>query len=371
MDEERTQSLLQFMANQGLVPTLEEEAKRKNAIEKLNQIVLAWIKKVAWQRRLPKDQITSTCATILMYGSYGLGVHGSESDIDAVCVGPFFATMQEDFFIVLRNMLQSRPEVSELHCVKNAKVPLMRFEFNGISIDLPYAQLKVLSIPENVDILNPFLLRNIDETSWKSLSGVRANKHILQLVPNLEDLLKPDFECSSLFEPFPYAKKYARLVRIFLSASDHDELGDWVGWVKSRFSSLIVKLEEVQGLCDPNPTEYVDLHVAEPNIVFYWGLQPGRSSFTDIDSIKLDFMENIINNDQGSQGRIELSIVEASHLPKNAHFDTGSGKRLKACWRISDYNMQRRRPIYSQYLPHHFVGYVATTADTEYPSAGV
>lgn len=45
-------------------------------------------------------------------------------------------------------MLQSRPEVSEIHCVKNAKVPLMRFKFNGISIDLPYAQLSVLSVPE-------------------------------------------------------------------------------------------------------------------------------------------------------------------------------------------------------------------------------
>lgn len=39
---------------------------------------------------------------------------------------------------------------------------------------------------QNVDVLNPFFLREIDETSWKSLSGVRANKRILQLVPNLE-----------------------------------------------------------------------------------------------------------------------------------------------------------------------------------------
>lgn len=124
-------------------------------------------------------------------------------------------------------MLASMPEVSEIHCVKDAKVPLMRFKFDGILVDLPYAQLKVVSVPEvcsyhhrlqyialqlsvsflcyfsleiielfishyklqNVDILNPFFLRNIDETSWKSLSGVRANKRILQLVPNLEVLV--------------------------------------------------------------------------------------------------------------------------------------------------------------------------------------
>lgn len=56
--------------------------------------------------------------------------------------------VQEDFFIVLHSMLQSRPEVSKIQCVKNAKVGLMRFKFSGISIDLPYAQLSVLSVPE-------------------------------------------------------------------------------------------------------------------------------------------------------------------------------------------------------------------------------
>lgn len=56
--------------------------------------------------------------------------------------------MQEDFFILLHNMLTGRPEVSEVHCVKDAKVPLMRFKLDGISFDLPYAQLKVMSVPE-------------------------------------------------------------------------------------------------------------------------------------------------------------------------------------------------------------------------------
>lgn len=39
---------------------------------------------------------------------------------------------------------------------------------------------------QNVDLLNPMFLTSIDETSWKSLSGVRVNQRILQLVPNLE-----------------------------------------------------------------------------------------------------------------------------------------------------------------------------------------
>ncbi|KAK7856708.1 nuclear poly(A) polymerase 3 [Quercus suber] len=493
MDEHRSISLLQFMVNEELVPSPEEEEKRRNVIVKLKQIVLAWIKKVAWQHRLPKQQIAATSGTILTYGSYGLGVHGSDSDIDALCVGPFFATMADDFFVVLRNMLKGRPEVSEIHCVKDAKVPLMRFKFDGISIDLPFAQLKVLSVPENVDVLNPFFLRDIDETSLKSLSGVRANKRILQLVPNVEnfqsmlrcvklwakrrgvygnllgflggvhlailvafvcqgnpnaslnalimnffktfalwhwptpvilldglpapgdametrslmpirlpcspyeychsnitrsthykirteflqgytrtrDLLKPDFDWGSIFEPYPYSKIHSRFLKIYLSASEQDELGDWVGWVKSRFRSLIVKLEEIQGTCDPNPTEYVDMDVTEPNVVFYWGLNPCKRSFTDAVSVKEDFMTNINNGYQGCPGRMELSIVLTSELPKNVLADgTGSGKHTKACWKILDYYNQQRIPIYSQHLPHYFVGYVATNGEPECPSAG-
>ncbi|KAJ9181775.1 hypothetical protein P3X46_005833 [Hevea brasiliensis] len=490
MEDERSVSLQKFMVNEGLVPSLEEEERRKNVISKLKKLVVAWAKKVAWQRRLPREQIAATCATILTYGSYGLGVHGPESDIDALCVGPFFATMAEDFFIVLRNMLKSRPEVSDIHCVKDAKVPLMRFKFDGISVDLPYAQLKLLVVPHNLDVLNPFFLRNIDETSWKSLSGVRANQQILQLVPNLEnfqsmlryvklwakrrgvygnlngflggvhlailaayvcqnhpnagvstlissffstfaawpwptpvvlqdgipstagavietrsfmpirlpcspleychsnitkstfykirseflkghdstkDFLNPGFDWNTIFQPFPYSKKYTRFIKIYLSASDQDELGDWVGWVKSRFRCLLLKLEGLQGFCDPNPTEYVDMDVLDPNVVFYWGLNPTRSSFMDIESVEEDFLGNIYSGYHGIPRKIELSIVQASELPSNVQFNSGNGKKMKACWKIVN---EQRIPAYSSHLPGYFVGYVATNGDTKHLSAG-
>ncbi|KAK0607966.1 hypothetical protein LWI29_023386 [Acer saccharum] len=492
MEEERSMSLRQLIAEEGLLPSADEEEKRRDVIQKLKQIVMAWVKKVAWQRCFPKEQIAETSATILTFGSYGLGVHGSESDIDALCVGPYFATMVEDFFVVLRNMLKSRPEVTEIHCVKDAKVPLMRLKFDGILIDLPFAQLKVLSVPENVDVLNAFFLKDIDETSWKSLSGVRANKCILQIVPDLEifqsvlrciklwakcrgvygnlngflggvhlatlvaficqtnstgsissiissffntyafwpwpkpvmlhdsaspaggyhnetrsfmpiqlpssqheychsnitkstffkiraellrahnltrDLLRPDFDWHILFEPFPYSRKYGRFVKVYLSASNQDELGDWTGWVKSRFRSLILKLEEVQGLCDPNPCEYGDMDAAEPNVVFYWGLQPGRANYLDIKYVEKDFVENINKGYQGSPGRMELSIIQASQLSSNAQSDTGTWKRTKACWKINDYH-QPRIPVYSQHLPHYIVGYLEAHGHANYSSAG-
>lgn len=477
------------MDREGLVPTQEEEMKRRDVIDQLKQIVLMWIKKVAWQRRLPKDMVASTSAAILAYGSYGLGVHGSESDIDALCVGPCFATMEEDFFIVLRNMLQSRPEVSEIHCVKSAKVPLMHFKFNGILVDLPYAQLQAISVPEDLDIFDESL-EVIDETSWRSLSGVRANKRILQLVPNLKNfqsmlrciklwarkrgvyshllgffggihlavlaayvcqrhpnaslnvlimiffdtfshwpwpmpvmlqdqsisfkypdtrLLMPimmpcwpfefcnsnitgstfrrikeefqrgfnmtkdigsvNFDWSCLFEACPYTKKYDHFVRIFLAAPDGDELRDWVGWVKSRFRGLLLKLEMVLGFCDPNPTEYVDHNVDEPNTVFYWGLLPNKTVLVDIDSVKEDFMKNVnkdLYGNKSSSCKLELSIIESAQLPKHVQMDSGSTKGSKACWRILDHH-HLGKPVYSQHLPHYIVGYASS--DKEYQSA--
>ncbi|GKV37891.1 hypothetical protein SLEP1_g45860 [Rubroshorea leprosula] len=492
MEGESSLSLLQLMAKEGLVPSPEEEERRKNVVEKLKKIIMAWVKKVAWQRRLPTKHIAETSATILTYGSYGLGVHGSDSDIDALCVGPVFATMAEDFFIVLHNMLKGREGLSEIHCVKDVKVPLMRFKLDGISIDLPYAQLKVLSVPEDVDILNPCFLSDIDETSWKSLSGIRVNKRIHQLVPNLEnfqsllrcikfwatrrgvygnlngflggvhlailtafvcqchpnaslsalvsnffktfalwpwptpvelqdgampttinpaetqffmpirlpcspseychsnitrctfykirveflrghkltkDAGRPNFDWENIFEPFPYSKKYMRFIKIYVSAANQDDLGDWVGWVKSRFRFLLIKLEEVQSPCDPNPAEYVDVDVEEPNAVFYWGLLPGKTNFPDIESVKEAFWKVVSNGYQGSLGRLELSIVQVSQLPNYARLDNASRKGTKACWKIFDYN-QQRIPIYSQHLPDYVVGYMTTNRDTKYPSAG-
>ncbi|GAB4842984.1 hypothetical protein Ancab_012962 [Ancistrocladus abbreviatus] len=375
-------------------------------------------------------------------------------------------------------MFKSMPEVSDIHCVTDAKVPLMRFKFEGIPIDLPYAKLGIVSVPDNVDLLNPMFLNDIDETSWKSLSGVRVNKRILQLVPNMENfqsllrcvklwakrrglygnlfgylggvhlailaafvsqrnpnaslgilvasffntfvqwpwrttpvilhdgnvtfirnvnetqglmpiklpcspydychsnitrstftrirselsrgrnitkgVLKPDFDWGYLFAPYVY--KYSQYVKIFLSASDYDHSGDWVGWVKSRFPFLLRKVEEALGFCDPNPTEYVDSQNHDPNVVFYWGLNLCPDDNPDISSVEEDFKINIRNGDQ-SLGEVRLYVVQASELPD------GSVKGTKACWLMPEYNEQQV-PLYSEHLRGYFVGYLA-------PSGGV
>lgn len=45
-------------------------------------------------------------------------------------------------------MLVEMPEVTEVHPVPDAHVPVLRFKFNGVSIDLLYAKLSLWVIPE-------------------------------------------------------------------------------------------------------------------------------------------------------------------------------------------------------------------------------
>ncbi|XP_076898210.1 nuclear poly(A) polymerase 3-like isoform X1 [Bidens hawaiensis] len=459
--------LLQFMNDEGLLPSREDEQRRYDVIRKLKEIVMKWIKRVAYLHRLPENHIKVASATILTYGSYGLGVHNAESDIDALCVGPWFASLIEDFFVILHDILAKREEVSDIHCIKDAKVPLMRFKFEGISVDLPYAQLQVMTIPENVDILNPLFLNGIDETSWKSLSGLRANNSILQLVPDVkifqqllrcvklwakrrglygnlfgfyggvhlavltafvcqrnpsvslaglvliffktfaswpwptpvllqqgvmmphhrpetrslmpiqlpsspheychsnittstfmkiktefcrgyrlaQDLLKSQFDWRNLFEPYPYSKFYQQFLKIRLSTSNEDELGDWIGWVKSRLLGLLVKLEEVRVFYDPNPTEYFDTTIQDPNVVFYWGIVVGRNRILNLDSLQDGFKKNLGTGYKGVTGNIALSIIPSSQLPKNLQVvDTQPVMS----------NPSQMVPMYSNHVSHGF-----------------
>lgn len=160
---------------------MEEDKTREQVIRKLKEIVMDWAKVVAYEQRVPPRRVT---ATVLTYGSYTLGAHGPESDIDALCVGPCIATLQHHFFVALRQILERRLEVSGMQTVENAKVPLMRFTFSGISVDLTYAQLPVVDAVEAINTSSPQFLRRLDSRSWRSLSGVRVNEQIVQLVPN-------------------------------------------------------------------------------------------------------------------------------------------------------------------------------------------
>ncbi|KAK3020603.1 hypothetical protein RJ639_046689 [Escallonia herrerae] len=182
----KTRELEKFLANAGLYESHEEAISREEVLGRLDQIVKVWVKAVSRARGQHEQLVQEANAKIFTFGSYRLGVHGPGADIDTLCVGPRHAERDVDFFGELHKMLSEMSEVTELHPVPDAHVPVMRFKFSGVSIDLLYAKLSLLVIPEDLDISQDSILQNVDEQTVRSLNGCRVTDQILRLVPNIQ-----------------------------------------------------------------------------------------------------------------------------------------------------------------------------------------
>ncbi|KAK9071859.1 hypothetical protein SSX86_008289 [Deinandra increscens subsp. villosa] len=182
----KTDELEKFLADAGLYESHEEAISREEVLGRLDQIVKIWVKRVSRARGLNEQLVQEANAKIFTFGSYRLGVHGPGADIDTLCVGPRHADRDEDFFGELKKMLLEMPDVTDMHPVPDAHVPVMKFKLSGISIDLLYARLSLWVIPDDLDISQDSILQNADEKTVLSLNGCRVTDQILRLVPNIQ-----------------------------------------------------------------------------------------------------------------------------------------------------------------------------------------
>ncbi|KAJ0007030.1 hypothetical protein Pint_29584 [Pistacia integerrima] len=203
-DIQRTRELEKFLVEAGLYESKEEAVKREEVLGRIRQIVKDWVKDLTRLRGYSDQMVEDANALIFTFGSYHLGVHGPGADIDTLCVGPSYVNREEDFFFILHNILAEMEEVTELQPVPDAHVPVMKFKFDGISIDLLYASISLLVVPEvsvyyillslitknsvliDLDISDMSVLYDVDEPTVRSLNGCRVADQILKLVPNVE-----------------------------------------------------------------------------------------------------------------------------------------------------------------------------------------
>ncbi|KAJ8531381.1 hypothetical protein K7X08_026815 [Anisodus acutangulus] len=185
-DLQRNAALEKFLKDSELYESEEDTARREEALHQLDLIVKSWVKQLTRQRGYTDQMVEDANAIIFTFGSYRLGVHGPGADIDTLCVGPSYVNRDEDFFIILHDILAEKEEVSELQPVTDAHVPVMKFKFQGISVDLLYASISLLVVPEDLDISDRSVLYNVDEPTVRSLNGCRVTDQILKLVPNTE-----------------------------------------------------------------------------------------------------------------------------------------------------------------------------------------
>jgi poly(A) polymerase len=105
--------------------------------------------------------------------------------LSLVCAVPKHVS-REDFFSDLHETLVARPEVTDISAVPDAFVPVIKFEFSSIPIDLVFARLNLPTVPEDLVLSDDSLLKGLDDQDVRSVNGSRVTDEILSLVPNTE-----------------------------------------------------------------------------------------------------------------------------------------------------------------------------------------
>lgn len=159
---------------------------RMEILAKLNTLVKQWVKDVSIAKNMPEQAAEKLGGKIYTFGSYRLGVHHKGADIDALCVAPRNIE-RTDYFTSFFELLKKQPEVTECRAVEEAFVPVIKMNFDGIEIDLLFARLSLKEIPDDFDLRDDNLLKNLDPRSVRSLNGCRVTDEILSLVPNIEN----------------------------------------------------------------------------------------------------------------------------------------------------------------------------------------
>jgi len=130
---------------------------RRETLKHLNTLVSSWIQSVSldrgmpWQKFQKLQELEKAGGCIVTYGSYMLGISHQGADIDALCIAPSDVT-RGDFFTSFLTMLKCQREVAELRAIEEAFVPVIKFRYNGIEIDMTFSRLNMNELPPSGSI---------------------------------------------------------------------------------------------------------------------------------------------------------------------------------------------------------------------------
>jgi len=190
----RTEDLDQWLGDAIVTNTPEQSAKCEHALADLGSILKDWVKAVGAARGLPSDHAAEAGAKMYTSGSYRMGLNEAGADIDIICVVPRHVS-REDFFgdvapHGLHAVLKEHPKVTNLVPVPDAAVPIMKMFFDEIDIDFLLAPLELSSIPENLDLMDDMLLRNVDQQTRTTINGPRVTNLIAEIVAPSRDTFR-------------------------------------------------------------------------------------------------------------------------------------------------------------------------------------
>jgi len=166
----------------GVIPSQEEEATRKQAVDLLRNTIT--------------DVIASTVPSglsrfqapivIVPVGSYGLGVWTSSSDLDILCIGPF--STQTFFALVTRALRKVPPQdIKIIRRVRANTGTMLELEIHGIKTDLQYCPATTIAERWG-DVLRTAPndpVWDLSPQSLLKLKAVRDMDYLRRTVPNI------------------------------------------------------------------------------------------------------------------------------------------------------------------------------------------
>lgn len=163
----------------------DERGRREELLLLLRGMFRDWIQEVgvANGTYADVDAARASGGSLLVSGSYRLGVCTRDSDVDTVCLAPRHVS-SEDFFTSFVDKLRAAPGVTHLLPIPDASVPIIELELHGIAFDLQLVVLPTSAVTETFNFLDDGVLATIeDERAVKSLNGPRVNELIHRSVP--------------------------------------------------------------------------------------------------------------------------------------------------------------------------------------------
>lgn len=132
-------------------------------------------------------QFTHNKCALYTFGSYRLGVGGAGSDVDVLIIIPDNMSRTEFF----ENWMQYMqiPEIKDAILIADSFVPIIKCNWSGIDIDISCCQMEEGRIDENLhpSAEDDRILEYIhEESSVRSLNGVRVSERLLYLVPDIK-----------------------------------------------------------------------------------------------------------------------------------------------------------------------------------------
>ncbi|CAJ0945770.1 unnamed protein product, partial [Mesorhabditis belari] len=186
-DIKLTQELDEALRSLDYFESDDELLQRVEVLRNVNMLVKKWVVKVS-EAKMPREECEKVGGKLFTFGSYRLGVHTKGADIDSLCVVPRHI-QRSDFFTTFYQMLKEREEVADLHAVEEAYVPLIKLKWKDIELDILFARLALKEVPDDQQLNDDVLLKNLDEKCVRSLNGCRVADEILRLVPNQENFI--------------------------------------------------------------------------------------------------------------------------------------------------------------------------------------